>query len=41
MEGWMNSTGHRENILDSDFDSIGVGTYNSGRINWVQLFGGR
>lgn len=40
MNGWMNSQGHRENILSPDYTAIGVGVYNSGRYNWVQLFGG-
>lgn len=37
MEGWMNSTGHRNNIL-GNFTEIGVG-YHSNR--WVQDFGRR
>ena len=40
MTGWMNSQGHRENILRTSFGSIGVCAYNyNGRIYWVQLFG--
>ena len=40
MNSWMNSKGHRENILDSDFGSIGVGAYRyNGTMYWVQLFG--
>lgn len=41
MSGWMNSTGHRENILRSTFGSIGVGMYkgSNGALYWVQLFG--
>ena len=27
VEAWMNSQGHRENILDSYFSHIGVGVY--------------
>lgn len=40
MTGWMNSQGHRENILRSQFKRIGVGYYidANGRANWVQLF---
>ncbi len=39
MEGWMNSPGHRANILNPDFQQIGIGLYeNSGRYYWVQLF---
>lgn len=41
MEGWMNSKGHRENILRPEFKEIGIGIYRDllGRIYWVQLFG--
>lgn len=35
MNGWMNSSGHRANILNSNFDTIGVGYYNN---VWVQMF---
>lgn len=40
MQGWMNSEGHRANILNSSFTSIGVGHYkNAAGVNyWVQLF---
>lgn len=40
MEGWMNSPGHRANILSEKFTSIGVGHYQSasGRHYWTQLF---
>ena len=27
VDGWMNSPGHRENILDSSYDKIGIGVY--------------
>lgn len=40
MEAWMNSAGHRANILDPDYKKIGVG-YNknlSGKSYWTQLF---
>lgn len=41
VTGWMNSAGHRENILKSSFTKIGVGVYESGgRLYWVQLFAG-
>lgn len=30
MTNWMNSSGHRANILSSNFTSIGVGIYKSG-----------
>ena len=39
MEAWMNSTGHRANILNKDVKAIGVGHINvNGRNYWVQLF---
>ena len=42
MESWMNSSGHRANILSSDFTLIGVGFYESnGQYYWVQNFGRR
>ncbi|SHF54657.1 CAP domain-containing protein [Ornithinibacillus halophilus] len=37
MNAWMNSSGHRANILKPEFDSIGVG-YHQGA--WVQMFTG-
>jgi uncharacterized protein YkwD len=41
MQGWMNSPGHKANILDPDFTHIGVGyVYQSpGGGYWVQFFG--
>lgn len=40
MTDWMNSQGHRDNILDGSYGSLGVGCCQSGReIYWVQLFG--
>ena len=39
MTGWMNSSGHRANILSSNFNSIGIGCFVSGgRYYWVQIF---
>lgn len=39
MDGWMNSQGHRANILNSNYTKIGVGCYeNNGVKYWVQLF---
>lgn len=40
MQGWMNSAGHRANILNASFTSIGVGHYRSaaGVDYWTQLF---
>lgn len=40
MEGWMNSAGHRANILNASYTEIGVGFYqNASGVNyWSQLF---
>mgnify|MGYP000858279068 CR=1 FL=1 len=40
VTGWMNSPGHRANILNSNFNKIGIGVYQSsnGTIYWTQLF---
>ncbi len=40
MNGWMNSEGHRANILNSNFTEIGVGyvTDSNGKTYWVQHF---
>lgn len=37
MDDWMNSSGHRANILSSKFTKIGIG-YDSATNSWVQLF---
>ncbi|HEY6416190.1 MAG TPA: CAP domain-containing protein [Acidimicrobiales bacterium] len=37
-EAWMNSEGHRANILNCNFTAIGVGLNSSERI-WTQNFG--
>lgn len=37
VNAWMNSEGHRANILNASFTTIGVG-YNSAGRYWVQLF---
>jgi uncharacterized protein YkwD/stress response protein SCP2 len=41
VRGWMNSPGHRANILKPDFTHIGVGFAGGGRSGayWTQLFG--
>lgn len=40
MTAWMNSEGHRANIL-GDYTYIGIGVYeNGGTIYWSQMFGG-
>jgi uncharacterized protein YkwD len=45
VDGWMNSDGHRRNILNCDYNRLGVG-YDPGQIkdgyaggSWVQNFG--
>lgn len=35
MNAWMNSSGHRQNILNAQYDTIGVGFYHGA---WVQMF---
>ncbi|MFM1654112.1 CAP domain-containing protein [Brevibacillus sp. B_LB10_24] len=35
MQQWMNSEGHRANIMNSNFDTIGIAYYNG---YWVQEF---
>ncbi|MFD4575420.1 CAP domain-containing protein [Streptomyces sp. NPDC058417] len=42
VEGWMNSPGHRANILKPDFTHLGVGYAGGGPAGtyWTQLFGG-
>lgn len=40
VKAWMNSEGHRANILNTNFTKIGVGYYQNGagRNYWTQLF---
>lgn len=39
MNGWMNSSGHRANILNANFKKIGVGYVEArGTTYWTQLF---
>ena len=40
VNGWMNSPGHRANILNSSFTEIGVGYVANGNY-WTQMFVGR
>jgi uncharacterized protein YkwD len=42
MTGWMNSEGHRNNILDCSLKAIGVGVARAGngQLYWTQDFGG-
>lgn len=37
VDGWMNSEGHRKNILNSAFTQIGVGYVTDGNY-WTQMF---
>ncbi|MFB5661083.1 CAP domain-containing protein [Alteribacillus sp. HJP-4] len=37
VEGWMNSEGHRENILNNEVTHIGAGFEENGRY-WTQMF---
>lgn len=41
VEGWMNSPGHRANILKREFTHIGIGFAGGGKAGtyWTQLFG--
>lgn len=40
MKGWMNSPGHRQNILNSNYTQIGVGYVqnSNGTPYWTQMF---
>lgn len=39
MDGWMNSEGHRANILNGDFSEVGFGcVVVNGNGYWVQIF---
>lgn len=37
VDAWMNSSGHRENILKASYTQIGVGYYANGNY-WTQMF---
>ncbi|MCI9063063.1 MAG: hypothetical protein HFJ17_00405 [Clostridia bacterium] len=40
MNQWMNSPGHKANILTKDYKSIGIGCFKNGSVYyWVQCFG--
>ncbi|MEW6696784.1 MAG: CAP domain-containing protein [Bacillota bacterium] len=44
MQGWMNSPGHRANILNANYNEIGVGiapSYKGYGYAWVQMFARR
>ncbi len=40
VEGWMNSPGHRANIMNGNFNQIGIGVYtdSNGTVYCTQLF---
>ena len=40
MNSWMNSSGHRANILNANYEQIGIGYVEGGQYGtyWVQLF---
>ncbi|WMJ23376.1 CAP domain-containing protein [Paludicola sp. MB14-C6] len=40
MDGWMNSPGHRANILNASFTQLGVGVVKNanGQLIWTQMF---
>lgn len=40
VKGWMNSDGHRKNILSANYTHIGVGYVKSGNY-WTQMFIGK
>jgi uncharacterized protein YkwD len=40
METWMDSPGHRANILNCDYETLGVGAhFGAGGPWWTQVFG--
>ncbi|MEU8617913.1 sigma-70 family RNA polymerase sigma factor [Streptomyces sp. NPDC048623] len=39
MDAWMNSPGHRANILNCSFKEIGIGIHDAGGPYWTQVFG--
>lgn len=40
MEGWMKSSGHKKNLLNKKYKSIGIGCfYKGGKWYWTQCFG--
>jgi uncharacterized protein YkwD len=41
MTGWMNSPGHRANILNTGYSHIGVGLCDGCGTHWTQNFGSR
>ncbi|MFD2351665.1 CAP domain-containing protein [Nonomuraea ferruginea] len=43
VKAWMNSSGHRANIMNCSYNLIGVGAVknSSGQIYWTQNFAAR
>lgn len=43
MQAWLNSSGHRANILNPGYTELGVGYYKGGSygVYWTQLFTGK
>lgn len=39
MRSWMNSPGHRQNILNGNYRDIGIGYARGNKIYWTQNFG--
>ena len=40
MNSWMNSNGHKANILNENYSTIGIACFSQGNVKyWVQLFG--
>lgn len=40
VQGWMDSPGHRKNILSEDFTKMGLGLHDDGTPYWAQVFAG-
>jgi uncharacterized protein YkwD len=39
MRGWMNSSGHRANILNPRYRDIGIGDASGNKRYWTETFG--
>lgn len=40
MQSWMNSPGHRNNILNPGYRDIGIANARGNKLYWTQVFGG-
>ncbi|MDO5388086.1 MAG: CAP domain-containing protein, partial [Clostridia bacterium] len=38
FNAWMNSSGHRANILNSSYTQMGIGVTSGGTLYWSQMF---